>query len=1044
MTPKLLAAVLLSVGCVSVWADADKGLVAHWDFDEGKGGVLHDRSGNNNHGKIHGAKWVKCGKGYALKFDGKDDYVDCGTPGALNMSKDVTLESWIQSPMPPKGEVGIAGTHYGGYLLTHYRDHMCYWYISSGANKVREQAPLTEWHHVAATFDGKSLKIYMDGLLAKTRKSRYNEITGRGTFRIGALVGNPEAKDPAYRVSGFFRGMIDDVRVYNRAISADEIKRDYKASAADHDVDIRWFSRVRLTLHPYYDRGQVVAALDYRGLLPLPTDAGIVVQLATAGMAEPTILGEHEMTPSTKLGRSEVSFSLDKLKPATYQIRALLRPKGVCPVEKMTFPYPSPPVSVVSPGKRVAAPLPAPPEPANFRVRVRKGGSFDINIGKESFPVESSFSWPHGGYNLLAASQATAKGRDPLWAVHTKKLSDTQYEVAARGKYYKLDRRVRIQPDHVKIEDTFTNTSNAAVGILIDNRVASRGKSFTRHFTAGFEGMGRREGQASPSVFVATNNVGIGLVPLDDVFIVQSVVHAERASAAIGTEKFALPAKKSYTLEWAVYPNGTGDYYDFINAVRKDEDRIGTIDGGFAFISKGPFSRRNIPTKKFVALRNIKYGCIHCLSGAADDPQVSIEGIEFMDFPNEMALLKKQIATIHRKFPDLKVFFHVAQSLYATNNPDRFPESKVIQADGTQAVWEPGHYFSKRRYAEGWRWYIYYPTPGNSFHDALMKSVDVMMDQIGSDGAFMDGFLWGYRGRWTYDRWDGCSAEIDRKTKTIKRKMASVLLLSQPSLVEFCRKVHDKGGVIVANNSVYTRTIANEKYIIHDTEGQAGPALHLAPTVTSLSNSHNIQTEQDVYKDVLRKLKWGMLYFYYGEGTLTYDSLPAREFPMTFEEIRSGLVKGKQRVVTMNSGVYGWRGDRSLHAVHHYDARGARAAHCFLTTVDPGDGGVRTELKFKNDESAVVEKLPIALRSLRPINLVVQQYDGDAIRLVLNGERKVKVEVRDGDFPIKPNAAYMVKTDIVKRVAADGRGRLAFTVELDGELQLRIEASGKR
>ena len=56
------------------YAQTKAGLVAHWDFNDGRGNVLHDKSGNNNDGEIHGAKWVKCGEDYALRFDRSGDY----------------------------------------------------------------------------------------------------------------------------------------------------------------------------------------------------------------------------------------------------------------------------------------------------------------------------------------------------------------------------------------------------------------------------------------------------------------------------------------------------------------------------------------------------------------------------------------------------------------------------------------------------------------------------------------------------------------------------------------------------------------------------------------------------------------------------------------------------------------------------------------------------------------------------------------------------------------------------------------------------------
>ena len=221
-------------------------------------------------------------------------------------------------------------------------------------------------------------------------------------------------------------------------------------------------------------------------------------------------------------------------------------------------------------------------------------------------------------------------------------------------------------------------------------------------------------------------------------------------AATLQSDTFALDKNASYTLDWAIYPTSSGDYYDFINQVRRDEGRNGTVEGGLGFITSGPSDRRGIPERRSVELRNIKYGLVHCLSYAADDPGVSIEGIEFMDYPKERRLLKEQFAAIHRAYPGMKIVVHVAHSLYATNKPERvFPDSRVIDAGGRQTVFttDPGSYFSRERLAEGWNWYIYYPTLDNSYGRAMLKSVDVLMDEIGADGPFMDGFMWALRRR---------------------------------------------------------------------------------------------------------------------------------------------------------------------------------------------------------------------------------------------------------------------------------------------------------
>ena len=104
---------------------------------------------------------------------------------------------------------------------------------------------------------------------------------------------------------------------------------------------------------------------------------------------------------------------------------------------------------------------------------------------------------------------------------------------------------------------------------------------------------------------------------------------------------------------------------------------------------------------------------------------------------------------------------------------------------------------------------------------------------------------------------------------------------------------------------------------------QAGPECHLAPNASSLALGP-FSNERELYLDVLDKLSWGVLYMYFNERIpLTYPSLPAKQYPITFEEIRPGMVRGSQRIITMNSGVYGWPNDQSLHRVFKFDSRGA-------------------------------------------------------------------------------------------------------------------------
>ena len=78
-------------------ADADEAIVAHYSFEEGPGNGVRDWSGMGNDGEIHDAKYVKLaeGKGYALRFDTDEAYVDCGNNASLNITDAITIELWL-------------------------------------------------------------------------------------------------------------------------------------------------------------------------------------------------------------------------------------------------------------------------------------------------------------------------------------------------------------------------------------------------------------------------------------------------------------------------------------------------------------------------------------------------------------------------------------------------------------------------------------------------------------------------------------------------------------------------------------------------------------------------------------------------------------------------------------------------------------------------------------------------------------------------------------------------------------------------------------
>jgi hypothetical protein len=88
-------------------------------------------------------------------------------------------------------------------------------------------------------------------------------------------------------------------------------------------------------------------------------------------------------------------------------------------------------------------------------------------------------------------------------------------------------------------------------------------------------------------------------------------------------------------------------------------------------------------------------------------------------------------------------------------------------------------------------------------------------------------------------------------------------------------------------------------------------------------------------------------------------------YPITCEEVRSGYVKGKERLVTIHSGLYGWDGNTDIHLAHLYDGRGYEVPNGFMTTVDTS--GIRTQAGLARNEICVIEKIPVSIKPAFPI-----------------------------------------------------------------------------
>jgi len=196
------------------------GLVAAYGFEEASGTMIADASGNGNNGTINEAVRITAGKyGNALKFDGVNDWVTVNDSASLDLSAGMTLEAWVY-PQSLAGWNNVilkevsGGLSYGLYANSDADGASAY--INNGSDRgVAEpaQLALNQWTHLVGTYDGQVQRLYINGIeVAKTAQNGLIQQSS-GVLHIG---GNSVWGE-------YFQGYIDEVRIYNRALTASEV-----------------------------------------------------------------------------------------------------------------------------------------------------------------------------------------------------------------------------------------------------------------------------------------------------------------------------------------------------------------------------------------------------------------------------------------------------------------------------------------------------------------------------------------------------------------------------------------------------------------------------------------------------------------------------------------------------------------------------------------------------------------------------------------------------------------------------------------------------
>jgi VCBS repeat-containing protein len=295
----------------------ETGLKAYYTFDDAKGGVIDDKSANDNDATIIGARANATGSNI-LTLDGANDHVTITHDAALNVAN-WTIESWFQTSAHGDTNAGRivskAAAGANGYALLISEGKLLAATNGSGTPVITSPNTYNDgaWHHTAATFNGSTLKLYVDGALVQSGAVTSTPVQDTNNLTIGHF------KDGGNAAIQHFNGNIDEVRIWSTARSQVEIQQTLYEKAAGTETGLiaqYSFDNDNPASSGTVDNGQGTAALD--GTLtngatisPVTTTNASPINVAAAPVIGPSgnVLNVNDVNGNTTRDDMSATFA---------------------------------------------------------------------------------------------------------------------------------------------------------------------------------------------------------------------------------------------------------------------------------------------------------------------------------------------------------------------------------------------------------------------------------------------------------------------------------------------------------------------------------------------------------------------------------------------------------------------------------------------------------------------------------------------------------------------------------------------------------------
>lgn len=549
---------------------------------------------------------------------------------------------------------------------------------------------------------------------------------------------------------------------------------------------------------------------------------------------------------------------------------------------------------------------------AEISYRESAGAQIAVNVGKSSYSCRSYFSIPGGRW------------------------------VEGSNQYFKHSRKIHEDNGVIVVEDSFANLGDQPLGIMQRHEITAEQKPANLYLN-GLKRPPNLPGyfqSNNPTSFMGDDKGGIGLLPLDDVFR----IHGENyiaGDSAIGLcdRVLVIGPKSSHTVRWAMAGSADGDYWNFLNTVRRFLDVNFTLTGPGAFMRMyPPYIDWTVEKIRGQFLNRSAYYGMNAPSfrltyKGKTLPYLINHGQAAMDVSEEIAGAIKWKQAV----PGLKVIQYFACFIDSSDDGDtRFADAAILDAAG-----KPTNYGS-------YYYPLFIPTLNNDYGKSQEQLLDKLLEKVDLDGIFWDEISYSMV-QYHYGKpWDGVSGDIDMKTFEVKQLKSSVSLISKDWRVKQAKKILQNGRTLIANGPIDAQELRDMHPMAFTETGQGSfCARTQLYTPIALGDHLSEVTEADAYHGMLNALDYGCVYYWYSEDVnTTHKTLTEHMFPLTPLRLGPGYLFGRERILTRISGYFGWN-DSSEFDVYVYDENGI----------------LRTDVK---SERVMVEGRAYAAVNLRP------------------------------------------------------------------------------